>query len=90
MQNEVNLEDIEDIVITLTNNSSEIVDIQEHELLCHVCYTKNNILIKNGEENLYPRLPTPPPIDDQGKGYRLKKINEIQAFLEREVVTRKH
>ena len=39
LQNEVNLEDVEDIVITLTNNStSEIVDIQEHELLCRVCY----------------------------------------------------
>ena len=27
LQNEVNLEDIEDIMITLTNNSSEVVDI---------------------------------------------------------------
>ena len=26
-------------------------------------------------------LPTAPPIDDQGQGYRLQKINEIQAFL---------
>ena len=39
LQNEVNLEDVEDIVITLTNNSSEIVNIQEHELLCHVRYS---------------------------------------------------
>ena len=39
LQNEVNLENVEDIVITLTNNSSEIVNIQEHELLCHVCYS---------------------------------------------------
>ena len=39
LQNEVNLADVEDIVITLTNNStSEIVDIQEHEPLCRVCY----------------------------------------------------
>ena len=37
LQNEVNLEDVEDIVITLTNNSSEIIEIREHELLCHVC-----------------------------------------------------
>ena len=40
LQKEVNLEDIEDIVITLTNNSSEIVDIWEHKLLCRVCYKK--------------------------------------------------
>ena len=32
LKNEVNLEDVEDIVITLMNNSSEIVNIQEHEL----------------------------------------------------------
>ena len=40
------------------------------------------------KENLYPRVPTAPPIHDQGQGYRLQKINEIQAFLEKEVVTR--
>ena len=40
------------------------------------------------KENIYPRLPTAPPIEDQGQGYRLQKINEIQAFLEKEVVTR--
>ena len=39
-QNKVSLEDAEDIVITITNNSNEIVDIQEHELLCRVCYKK--------------------------------------------------
>ena len=32
------------------------------------------------KENLYPRLPAAPPIEDQGQGYRLQKINEIQAF----------
>ena len=36
LQNEVNLEDADDIVITLTNNLNKIVDIQEHELLCCV------------------------------------------------------
>ena len=36
LQNEINLEDAENIVITLTNNSNEIVDIREHELLCRV------------------------------------------------------
>ena len=40
LQNEVSLEDIENIVITLTNNSNEIVDIRENELLCRVCYKK--------------------------------------------------
>ena len=40
LQNEVSLEDAKDIVIALTNNSNEIVDIQEHELLCRVCYKK--------------------------------------------------
>ena len=40
------------------------------------------------KKNLYPRLPTAPPIDNQGQGYRLQKINEIQEFLEKEVVTR--
>ena len=34
LQNEINLEDAEDVVITLTNNSNEIVDIREHKLLC--------------------------------------------------------
>ena len=38
LQNEVGLEDSEDIVITITNNSNHIVDIQSHELLCRVCY----------------------------------------------------
>ena len=40
------------------------------------------------KEKLYPNLPTAPPIEDQGQGYRLQKINEIQAFLEKEVATR--
>ena len=40
------------------------------------------------KEILYPRVPTGPPIEDQGQGYRLQKINEIQSFLEKEVVTR--
>ena len=40
LQNEVSLEDVEDIVITLTNNSNEIIDIKEHEILCRVCYKK--------------------------------------------------
>ena len=38
LQNEVSREDAEDTVITLTNNSNEIVDIQESVLLCRVCY----------------------------------------------------
>ena len=40
------------------------------------------------KENLYLRLPTAPPIEDQGQGYRLQKINEIHTFLEKAVATR--
>ena len=40
------------------------------------------------KENIYPRLPTAPPFEDQGQGYRLQKINEIRAFLEKEITTR--
>ena len=40
------------------------------------------------KENIYPKLPSAPPIEDQGQGYQLQKINEIQAFLEKEVETR--
>ena len=39
-------------------------------------------------KEIYPKLPTAPPIEDQGQGYRLQKINEIQMFLEKEVETR--
>ena len=42
LQNEVSLENTEDIVITLINNSNEIVDIREHKFLCCICY-KNNL-----------------------------------------------
>ena len=40
LQNEVSLEDTEDIVITITNTSNDIADIQNHKPLCHVCYKK--------------------------------------------------
>ena len=39
-------------------------------------------------KELYPKLPTAPPIEDQVQGYRLQKISEIQAFLEKEVEER--
>ena len=39
-------------------------------------------------KEIYPKLPTAPPIENQGQGYRLQKINEIQAFLKKEVATR--
>ena len=39
-------------------------------------------------KEIYPKLPTAPPIEDQGQGYRLQKINEIQTFLEKKVETR--
>ena len=40
LQNEVSLKNSENIVITITNNSVEIVNIEEPELLCRVCYKK--------------------------------------------------
>ena len=40
MQNEVNLEDTNDIIITISNNSKETINIQENEVLCFVCYKK--------------------------------------------------
>ena len=39
-------------------------------------------------KDIYPKLKAAPPIEDQGQGCRLQKINEIQAFLEKEVATR--
>ena len=35
-------------------------------------------------KKIYPKLPSAPPIDE-GQGYRLKKINYFQAFLENEI-----
>ena len=40
LQNEVNLEDTINIITVIANNSKEIVNIQENELLCVVCYEK--------------------------------------------------
>ena len=31
-------------------------------------------------KEIYPKLPTAPPIEDQGQGYRLQKINEISSI----------
>ena len=39
-------------------------------------------------KDIYSKLPTAPPTEDQGQGYRLQKINEIQTFLEKEIETR--
>ena len=40
IQNEVNLEDTNDIITTISNNSKETINIQENEVLCFVCYKK--------------------------------------------------
>ena len=40
------------------------------------------------KDKIYPKLPTAPPIEDQGQGYPLQKINKIQAFLVKEVAAR--
>ena len=45
LRNEVSLEDSENIIITITNNSNEIIKVEEPELLCRVCYKKIIILI---------------------------------------------
>ena len=40
IQNEVNLENTNDIITTISNNIKESVNIQENKLLCLVCYKK--------------------------------------------------
>ena len=40
IQNEVNLEDTDNIIAVITNNSKEIVKIQENDLLFLVCYKR--------------------------------------------------
>ena len=40
IQNEVNLEDTVNMITVITNNSKEIVNIQENDLLFLVCYKK--------------------------------------------------
>ena len=40
IQNEVNLEDTNDIIISISNNSREPINIRENEVLCFICYKK--------------------------------------------------
>ena len=40
IQNEVNLEDTNDIITAISNNSKETINIRENEVLCFVCYKK--------------------------------------------------
>ena len=40
IQNEVNLEDTDDIIISVSNNSKEALHIPQHSVLCLVCYKK--------------------------------------------------
>ena len=40
IQNEVNLEDTNDIITTISNNSKEPINIRENEVLCFACYKK--------------------------------------------------
>ena len=40
IQNEVNLEDTNDIIIAISNNLKETINIQENEVLCFVCNKK--------------------------------------------------
>ena len=59
-------------------------------MIFYVVFVVKNYNCNNKMEmkEIYPKLLTAPPIEDQGQGYRLQKINEIQAFLEKEVATR--
>ena len=40
IQNEVNLEDTNDIIISISSNSKEPINIRENKVLCFVCYKK--------------------------------------------------
>ena len=40
IQNEVNLENTNDIITTISNNSKETISIEKNELICIVCYKK--------------------------------------------------
>ena len=40
IQNEVNMEDTDDIITTLLNNSEKVVRVRENEVLALVCYKK--------------------------------------------------
>ena len=40
IQNEANLENTNDIITTISNNSKETINIQENEVICLVCYKK--------------------------------------------------
>ena len=40
IQNEVNLEDTNDMIISISSNSNEPINIRENEVLCFVCYKK--------------------------------------------------
>ena len=40
IQNEVNLEDTNDIIISISSNSKDPINIRENEVLCFICYKK--------------------------------------------------
>ena len=40
IQNEVNLEDTNDIITAISNNSKETINIRENKVLCFACYRK--------------------------------------------------
>ena len=74
LQNEVSLEDTEDIIITITNNPNEIVDIEKHKLLCRVCYKKNIIvLIKWKRKKYIQSYQQLHPLKTKGRGIDYKK-----------------
>ena len=40
IQNEINLENTNDIITTISNNYKETVTVKENEIFCLVCYKK--------------------------------------------------
>ena len=41
LQNEVHLENTTDIIISISNNSKEVINIEKNNLLCLVCYKRD-------------------------------------------------
>ena len=58
----------------------------------YIVFVIKNFNFNNKMEmkEIYPKLPTAPPIEDQGQGYRLQIINEIQEVETREALSQKY
>ena len=58
----------------------------------YIVFVIKNFNFNNKMEmkEIYPKLPTAQPIEDQGQGYRLQIINEIQEVETREALSKKY